>query len=456
MDRVRFAPSPTGELHLGNARTALYNWAAAQGGGAFVLRYDDTDVERSRASFADLIAQDLTWLGITPHETARQSERIDAYDTVAERLRAEGLLYPCYETPEELERKRAIQRARGRPPIYDRAALALTAEERAILENEGRKPHWRFKLPGGLRTFQDRCRGEQTVDLSSLSDPILVREDGSYLYTLPSVVDDRDMGITLVVRGEDHITNTGVQIALFEALGAEPPAFAHHNLLIRADGAPLSKRDNPLSLRALREAGFEPMAVASLACLVGTSNAVVPVAGLSDLTAMADLSRVSRGPATFEPADLDRLNAALVHDMPLERAAPQLAAFGGNDADFWAVVRGNLTFVREAEEWWHILKTGPDEAQLSDAFSDDAADVLDAASKTLPEAPWDETTFKAWTSAVKDATGAKGKRLFLPLRLALTGRASGPEMGPFLALLNRDDVTKRLAKAVEAATGTPA
>lgn len=453
MNRVRFAPSPTGELHLGNARTALYNWALAANGGAFVLRYDDTDTERSETAFADLIAEDLAWLGIHPHEVARQSERLAAYDAAANALREAGLLYPCYETPDELERKRALQRARGRPPIYDRAALELSAEDRARLEGEGRRPHWRFKLPGGVRTFNDRCRGPQTVDLDSLSDPVLIRADGSYLYTLPSVVDDRDMAISLVVRGEDHITNTGVQIALFEALGASAPDFAHHNLLIRSDGAPLSKRDNPLSLRALREAGFEPMAVASLATLVGTSAPVSAVPDLPALIAGLDLERISKGPATFDPQELSRLNAALVHEMPFAVAEPRLATFGATEPAFWDAVRGNLTFVHEAEAWWSVRNVAPTPSDLAPLLEAQHAPVLAAAATLLPPEPWDETTFKSWTADVRAQTGAKGKALFMPLRIALTGRTAGPELGPFLVLLGRDEAHRRL---VTARDGLPA
>jgi len=224
-ETVRFAPSPTGELHIGNIRTALYNWfLARQTGGRFILRYDDTDVVRSQERFARQIAADLSWLGIEPDGVAHQSARLSHYDAAADRLRAAGLLYACYETPEELERKRSRQRARGLPPLYDRAALALGAEEKAAFEAEGRRPHWRFRLPGGARHWDDLCRGPQTVNRGSISDPVLVREDGSYLYTFTSVVDDIALGVTAIVRGEDHVTNTGVQLAIFEALGAEAPA----------------------------------------------------------------------------------------------------------------------------------------------------------------------------------------------------------------------------------------
>lgn len=444
-DRVRFAPSPTGELHLGNARTALYNAAAAARGGAFVLRYDDTDIERSRDAYAVLIAEDLAWLGIVPDEIAKQSERIAQYDEAADRLRGNGLLYPCYETPDELERRRALSRAQGRPPIYDRAALSLSAADRARLEADGRRPHWRFKLPAETVTFSDRCRGEQTVDLASVSDPVLVREDGSYLYTLPSVVDDLAMRITLVVRGEDHVTNTGVQIALFEALGGIAPEFAHHNLLTRADGEPLSKRDNPLSLKALREKEAEPMAVASLAALVGTAEAVEAVPSLPALYDRLAFDRISRAPATFDPADVWRLTAELVHSMPYEAAEPRLATFGAAEPSFWDAVRANVSTVGEAAIWQRARLVRP--ALSASDFPDGAATVLHAAAQGLPPEPWAEGTYKDWVDMIHQATGAKGKRLFLPLRLALTGASAGPELGPWIRLLGHDETRARLTAA---------
>ncbi len=445
-ETVRFAPSPTGEIHIGNARTALYNYAVAvQTGGAFILRYDDTDVERSQARYAEAIAADLAWLGIEPATVVCQSDRLAHYDAAADRLRAVGLLYPCYETPDELERKRALQRARGQPPKYDRAALALSDAERAGLEAEGRRPHWRFRLPDGARGWDDRCRGEQHVNLGAISDPVLVRADGSYLYTLTSVVDDVDMGVTLIVRGEDHITNTGVQIALFEALGASPPAFAHHNLLTRSDGEPLSKRDNPLSLTRLRLDEMEPMAVASLAVLTGTSQAVEPVADLAALCARADLASVSRGPATFDPADVTRLNAALLHEMPFEAVAPWLHdTYGVTDPAVWQVLCGNLAKRTDIAPWIAILRDGP----AASAVAPEDCAVLGAARDALPPQPWDETTFKMWTAAVKQATGAKGKALFMPLRLALTGETSGPELGPFLMLMGYEEAARRLDAAM--------
>jgi glutamyl-tRNA synthetase len=436
---VRFAPSPTGLIHIGNARTALLNALfARREGGTFVLRFDDTDLERSRPEFADAIEADLTWLGIPPDRVVRQSERFALYDAVAERLRENGRLYACYETPDELEFRRRRQLARGLPPVYDRAALKLTPEERAAIEAGGRRPHWRFKLDHRIVPWTDLVRGESHVDTASLSDPVLVREDGTYLYTLPSVADDIELGITHVIRGEDHVTNTAVQVQLFEALGAAAPTFGHHNLLTTASGEGLSKRLGHLSLKGLREAGLEPAAIASLAVLVGSAEAVRPVADLGELAALVDFAHISRAPAKFDEAELEHLNAGLVHEMPFETVRPRLEALGisGGEA-FWKAVRGNLAKVADAAEWWRVV-AGPVIPVIEDrAFVEQAAELL-------PPPPWDRSTWKLWTDAVKAASGAKGRALYLPLRLALTGRGDGPDFAQLLPLIGFEAAARRL------------
>lgn len=436
---VRFAPSPTGLLHIGNARTALLNALfARREGGVFVLRLDDTDLERSRPEFAEAIERDLAWLGIPPDRAVRQSDRFALYEAATERLKAAGRLYPAYETPDELERRRKRQLGRGLPPIYDRAALELTGEDRARLEAEGRCPHWRFRLDGRTVTWPDLVRGEAHVDCASLSDPVLVRADGSYLYTLPSVVDDVDLGITHVIRGEDHVTNAAVQIQIFETLDATPPVFAHHNLLTTASGEGLSKRLGHLSLQGLREAGIEPLAVAALAVLVGSAEAVRPVADLDELSRLIDFAHISRAPAKFDEHELQGLNAKLVHAMDYGVVAPRLAALGitGGEA-FWNAVRTNLARVADAAEWWPVVQ-GPVTPAIDDlGFTGRAAQVL-------PPEPWTGETFRAWTDAVKLATGAKGRQLFMPLRLALTARDHGPELGPLLPLIGYERARARL------------
>jgi len=451
---VRFAPSPTGHIHIGNARTALFNWLfASQRGGRFILRFDDTDATRSRQEYADQIQEDLHWLGIHPGVTAHQSARFETYDAAVETLKARGLLYPCWETAEELERRRKLRLARRLPPVYGREALKLTDDEKAAYETEGRRPHWRFLLPNFSadpfsthRTevrWDDLVRGPQTVDLASMSDPVLVREDGTYLYTLPSVVDDIEMGISHVIRGDDHVTNTGAQIALFRALGSEPPSFGHHNLLTTVSGEGLSKRTGSLSIRGLREAGIEPMAIASLAVLIGSSETVAPVRTMDELADRFDIAAASKSSAKFDPAELQSLNKALLHVMPYADAAERLAALGieGTKAeDFWLAVRGNLERLDDAAGWWRIVQDGPvDRPQ----FSAEDIEFLRAAFDTLPPEPWDRMTWKVWTDRLKDLSGRKGRTLFMPLRLALTGRDSGPELADLLPLLGREETLAR-------------
>jgi glutamyl-tRNA synthetase len=436
---VRFAPSPTGRIHAGNIRTALFNFLfARKRGGSLILRLDDTDRERSTEEFARGIHEDLAWLGLAWTLEVCQSDRFPLYKAAVEWLKASGRLYPAYETPEELELKRKRQLARGKPPVYDRAALKLTDEERAKLEAERRKPHWRFKLEQCDVVWDDLVRGRQHVDVASLSDPVLVRADGTYLYTLPSVVDDIDLGITHVIRGEDHVANTAPQIQLFEALGATPPAFGHHSLLVGVDGQALSKRDRALSIEALRGEGIEALAVASYAAVIGTSDPVAPHASLDELVPGFDFAKLSRAPARFDPIELRLLNAKLLHMLPFSAVSDRLRAMGvTGGGDFWEAVRANLAVLADAKLWWRVVE-GPLEPLIEDR------DLCRAAAGLLPKEPWDERTWSAWSSAVKQATGAKGKALFSPLRLALTGREHGPELKHLLPLIGRERAVARL------------
>ena len=450
---VRFAPSPTGHIHIGNVRPALFNYLfTKKNGGSFVLRYDDTDVERSKDEYIQGIAQDLKWLGIHPDRVEKQSERFGLYDEASKKLKEAGLLYACYETPEELERRRNRARALGRPPVYDRAGLQLTPEQKAQFETEGRKPHWRFKLPnhkeGDPFTFErtevhwdDVIRGRQTVDLASLSDPVLIRADGTYLYTLPSIVDDADMGITHVIRGEDHIANTGVQIAIFKALGAAVPEFGHHNLLTTASGEGLSKRSGALSIRSLRQAGYEPMAVCSLAVLTGTSHAVEPAETMEALSSMLDFSGISKSAAKFDPEDVGHLTAKLVHVMAYSDVAEALKAAGVSGAEeFWVAVRENCSTVQEAAKWWALIE-GP----VTPEVAEEDKEFIVRAKECLPTEPWDDTTWGIWTKAVKEQTGRKGKTLFMPLRKAVTGLSHGPDLKSMLPLIGREKTLDRLS-----------
>jgi glutamyl-tRNA synthetase len=439
---VRFAPSPTGRIHIGNARTALLNWLfAMREGGRFILRFDDTDRERSRAEYADSIEVDLAWLGIVPDDRRRQSERMALYEAAADRLREAGRLYPAYETADELARRRKRQQALGRPPVYDRAALALSAAERAALEAEGRRPHWRFRLEPSTVHWDDMVRGPSHIDCTSLSDPVLVREDGSYLYTLPSVVDDIDLGVSHVIRGEDHVTNTAVQIQIFEALVGKAPAFGHHNLLTDASGEGLSKRTGALSIASLRENGIEALAVAALAVLVGSAESVRPVSSLGELAATFNLAHLSHGAARFDEAELRALSARTLHNLPYEAVRERLAALeivGVEAEPFWSAVRGNLQRFGEARDWWRVVH-----GQIEPIVEE--PDFLSQAADSLPPAPWDLTTWGVWTGALKAASGRKGKALFHPLRLALTGRESGPELAVLLPLIGRVKALDRLS-----------
>ena len=417
--RVRFAPSPTGRIHIGNVRTATLNWLyAKKHGGTFLLRLDDTDRERSTDAYAQAIRDDLTWLGLTWDSEARQSDRTARYDEAAAALRASGALYPCFETEEELDRRRKRQLAMHRPPIYDRAALKLTADQIAAFEAEGKRPHWRFKLPNTdgahgaapqptLVNWNDLIRGDQNVDLGSLSDPVLIRGDGTYLYTFTSVVDDIDFGITHIVRGEDHVTNSGVQIAIFEALGGMPPAFGHHSLLIGADGQALSKRLGALSVQSFRDFGLEPMAVLSHAALVGTSDAIEPHAHREELAALLDLGKISTAPGRFDVEDLKGLNAKLLHKLDYADVAERLAARGiTGGAAFWDAVRGNLTVFDDAMLWWGVVSSAIVPVIEDRAFTDKALQLL-------PAEPWSSETWGQWTAALSPRPARKARRCFI-------------------------------------------
>jgi glutamyl-tRNA synthetase len=434
---LRFAPSPTGRIHIGNSRTAILNWLyARKSGGSFVLRYDDTDLERSKQEFADGIAQDLHWLGIEPDRVEYQSKRFGAYRAAAEKLKAAGRLYPCYETADELERRRKRQLARHQPPVYDRAALGLGDEDRRTLEAQGRRPHWRFRLEHRIVEWNDLIRGPQHIDTTNLSDPVLVREDGTYLYTLPSVVDDIDFAITHVIRGEDHVVNTAVQIELFEALGGKAPDFAHHSLLIGADGQGLSKRLGSLAIASLREQGLEAMAVVSHTALLGTSDSIHPCADTQELIDGFDLHKLSRAPARFDENELRGLNARLLHMLPYAAVKDRLP-FG--DEAFWLAVRGNLSILADAKYWYNIVS-----GTVTPVIAAEDRDFIRVAARLLPETPWTSETWKMWTEAIKAETGRKGKALFMPLRLALTGLDHGPELALLLPLIGRERAVTRL------------
>ncbi|MBW0143896.1 glutamate--tRNA ligase [Sphingomicrobium clamense] len=430
--KTRFAPSPTGRLHVGNIRTALHNYLfAKKEGGTFLLRLDDTDAARSTQEYADLIEADLEWLGLAPDETMRQSDRFDAYEAAFDKLREAGRIYACYETPEELELRRKVLLGRGLPPVYERKDPDAGIPE-------GRKPHWRFKLShDAVIEWDDLVRGPQKFDPKLISDPVVRREDGSWLYMLPSVVDDIDTGVTHIVRGEDHVTNSAVQLQMFDALGADRPQLAHEALLVAAEGK-LSKRLGSTGVGTMEERGLEPMALLSLLARIGTSQPVEPVADLDTLAEGLDFAHFGRAPARFDWDEVETLNAKLLHAMDFDAVADRLPARIAERE--WNALRGNLAHLGEAKEWVPILHGTIDPPAIADEdrdFLKQAADVADGLE-------WDDGVWKALTSALKDETGRKGKSLFMPLRLALTGRSSGPEMAALLPLIGKKRALERL------------
>ena len=437
---TRFAPSPTGNLHVGNIRAALHNWLwARKSGGTFLLRLDDTDLERSRAEYADAIRADLQWLGLHWDGVEKQSDRFALYEARFEALKASGHVYPAYETSQELDLRRKILLGRGLPPVYDRAALALTPEQIAASEAEGRAPHWRFKLDHDQPiVWTDLIRGEQRFDPKLLSDPVIRRADGSWLYMLPSVIDDIDMGVTHVLRGEDHVSNTATQIQMFAALGAPLPHFAHEALLTGSEGK-LSKRLGSLGVAHFREMGLEPIAIAALLARLGSSQPIEPFADMQPLIESFDFAHFGRAPARFDEGELAALNQKIVHQFSYAAVADRLP--DGMDAAAWDAIRPNLETVAGAADWWRIV-TGPIDAP---EVEEGDRDFLATAHRILTDAPFDADIWRTLTGALKDETGRKGKTLFLPLRRALTGLDHGPDMAQLLPLIGRDQALARLA-----------
>ena len=436
MTVTRFAPSPTGYIHVGNLRTALMNFLIARkAGGTFILRIDDTDPERSKEEYVDAIKEDLEWLGLHWDRIERQSQRLDRYAEAADRLRDMGQLYEAFETPTELDLKRKKQLNMGRPPVYDRAALALSEDEKNRLRDERGPGVWRFKLDHQRIGWEDGILGPVSIDAASVSDPVLIRGDGQVLYTLASVVDDTEMGVTDVVRGADHVTNTATQIQIIAALGGKAPDFAHHSLLTGPQGDALSKRLGTLSLRDLRARGVEPMALLSLMARLGSSDPVELRTSIDELVEGFDITHFGAAPTKFDADDLFPLTAHVLQERPFEQVADTIAALGvpGDIAPrFWEVMRENITTLNDLGDWWALCRDGA-EPIIDEADRDFVAQAM----AMLPEGPLDEDSWGNWTGAVKEATGRKGRGLFMPLRLALTGQQHGPDMRRLLPLLQR-------------------
>ena len=431
--KVRFAPSPTGFMHIGNTRTALFNWLLAKKlGGKFMLRIDDTDILRSKKEYEDAIREALVWLKLDWCEEARQSARTERYKEVAQKLMQEGRIYACYETPEELEfmRKRLLNK--GLPPIYDRSGLKLTQAQKEEYEKQGRRPHYRFKLEDGEIFWNDLVRGECRYSEKNLSDPVIIREDGSFLYHLPSVIDDVDFGITHIVRGEDHVTNTAAQIQMFEAIGGKVPSFAHLPLLTGKEGK-LSKRLGSLGVRELRAEGVEAMAICSFLAKLGTSEAIEPYYSLDELAQSLDFSKIGRSQPKFDEAELKHFNTRLVHNLPYAEVKSRYDI----TESFWKAIKGNIKIADDVKLWKSICQD-----ELSPKIED--SELTNKGAELLPPEPWNEETFGSWIKALKEASGKNGKELYHPVRLALTGMEDGPELKVLLPLIGWNKAQKRL------------
>jgi glutamyl-tRNA synthetase len=434
MTVTRFAPSPTGFLHVGNLRTALFNHLIARKtGGTFILRIDDTDPERSKDSYVDAIKEDLDWLGLSWDRVERQSARMDLYAQAADDLRAMGRFYEAFETPVELDLKRKKQLNMGRPPVYDRAALDLSEAEKAAARAERGDGVWRFMLDQSRIEWTDGILGDISIDAASVSDPVLIRADGQVLYTLASIVDDTDMGVTHVVRGSDHVTNTATQIQMIQALGRTVPDFAHHSLLTGPQGEALSKRLGTLALRDLRENGVEPEALLSLMARLGSSQPVELQMSLDEITDGFDLAQFGAAPTKFDAEDLYPLTARKLHGLDFSAVANEISALGvpADKAElFWKITRENIKTRRDLAGWWSLFRDGAE----PDIASEDKEFVAKAMT-LLPDQPWGPKTWDDWTAAVKAATERKGKGLFMPLRKAVTGQSRGPEMADVMQLI---------------------
>ena len=436
---TRFAPSPTGLLHLGNIRTALINWLYARThNGKFILRIDDTDQERSKDEYISKIKYDLEWLGIDYDDTFNQSSRFERYREQFEKLKADGRIYPCYETPEELERKRKLQMASGGKQVYDRSSLSLTDEEKRAYEDDGRKPHWRFLLQTERLKWNDLLKGELDIDLTSLSDPVLFREDGVPLYTFTSAVDDIDYNITNVIRGDDHTSNTAVQIEIINAIDKNRITFAHHALLKASSGDKLSKRDNVISIDSFRKSNLEPLAILSLLATIGTSQSIELKDSINQIISEFKLETISTSPGRIEIDVLNALNKKQVQKLNFDEVSERLKNIDEKiDEKFWNTIRSNLETVEGVKQWSDIVF----DSKLIEA---EDKEYIKSAMELIPDDPWDENTWELWTSAIKEKTGRKGKELFLPLREAFTGMSHGPEMKLLIQLIGREKILERV------------
>ncbi len=444
--KVRFAPSPTGYLHVGNCRTALINWLYARHNkGRFLMRLDDTDLERSEKKYAEALSEDWAWLGLDFDEFEKQSNRLHRYEEVIQKLKKDGRLYACYETPEELKYKRKVCLNAGKPPIYDREGLNLTEEKINAYEAEGRKPHWRFLLTNDAVDWDDLVRGPVHFDGEKLSDPILIREDGSPVYTIASVVDDIDLDVTHIIRGEDHVANTAIQLQLIKAVGGDPKkfTFAHLALIAGSEGEGLSKRFGSLSLRELRKDGILPMALISYLAKIGTSDAIQPFYTLDSVVTSFDIHKFARATSKFSMDQLLLINKKIIHGLSYEAAIEHID-LPEMDAEFWQTVRANLDSLNDVHNWWNICRGDVKPVALKED-----KDFIKQAIELLPNGHWTENPWDTWSDKLKKETGRKGKTLFKPLRQALTGQEHGPELKILIGLMGLKIVKERLYTAIE-------
>ncbi len=444
--RVRFAPSPTGFLHVGNIRTALINYLfCRQLNGSFLLRIDDTDAERSKQEYEDAIYEDLKWLGIEHNETARQSLRFEQYQKATEHLKSIGRLYPCYETQEELAFKRKIQLSQGRPPIYDRAGLNLTTEHKEKYLDQGRKPHWRFKIADEAIEWNDLVRGPVHFEGAHLSDPVLIREDGQPIYTLASVVDDCEMKVTHIIRGEDHVANTAIQIQLIQALGYDPKnfTFAHMPLISDEQGEGLSKRLGSAGIRTLRSEGILPMALSNVLARLGTSQPIEAFDSLEPLIKEFSFSNFARSTPKFSIETVQAINSKLIHDAPFEQIKPYLPEATHLDSNTWETLQRNLNSLHDLPTWLQIL-----DGSFTNNFSEEDKTYFQNVLNCLPEKDWDQDPWIEWQTSIKEKTNRKGGKLLKPIRFALTGLDHGPELGKLVKLLGRQEIERRLERAI--------
>ena len=439
MLRSRFAPSPTGLLHIGNARSAALNWAYIKNkGGKFILRIDDTDKERSKKEYEDYIKKDLSWLGISWDKTFNQSDRQNIYDKRIQELKDKKKIYPCFESSDELALKKKSQLTSGKPPIYDRSSLKLTDKEIKELLKSGKKPHWRFKLDDTKIQWNDFIKGNVAFESKNLSDPVLIREDGSLLYHLPSVIDDIEEEITNIIRGEDHITNTAFHIQIFEALNSKVPLFGHHTFLTDNEGKGFGKRLGSLSIKKIKEDGFENITILNYLMSIGTSINLTQETEIDLLVKNFDISILSSSSPKFSIDILRLLNKNILQKYNFNDVKNKFNDLGVNNVDenFWFFIQNNIDFFYECLEWKDIIFS-------TNSYDSDNPDLLKEAALLIPNEPFNIDTWDEWTTLIKSKTGLKGKDLFMPLRKALTGKEKGPELKYLLPLLTKENILKK-------------